>query len=185
MLLLGDSGLGKTLSVSLFADQLLGEWYLHRQRPDVHPAPAYLPLLLRPVLKNWSHSALQQAFTKAIDYYGLKNTTIPLLLIIDGYDECQADSVPQNLAAQLGIPVQPQVKLIVTCRPETVEQSQLHNRFAFQGQLQTRYFLPFHIKQVLSYLNDRLSWPEDTRKGMRKFFVLPLRSVRYYVILLC
>ena len=162
MLLLGDSGLGKTLSVCLFADQLLGEWHQHRQTPNKHPAPPYLPLLLRPILKSWSHSALQQAFTKVIDYYGLKNTTIPLLLIIDGYDECQLDIAPQNLVAQLGIPPQDSVKLIVTCRPQMVEEAQLTNRFAFQGQIETRYFLPFAIKQVLEYLQDRLSWTKET-----------------------
>ena len=163
LLLLGDSGLGKTLSVCLFADQLLGAWHRHRQTPT-HPAPAYLPLLLRPALKNWSHSGLQQAFAKAIDYYGLKNTTIPLLVIIDGYDECQLDIAPQNLVTALGIPAQASVKLIVTCRPHTVEELQLTNRFAFQGQLETRYFLPFNIKQILGYLQDRLSWTEATHQ---------------------
>lgn len=164
LLLLGDSGLGKSLSVALLADKLVGEWRLHRQSPKNQAAPSYLPLLLRPVLKRWAHSELNQSFIKVIDYYGLQGVTTPLLLIIDGYDECQQDIAPQNLAVQLGIPVQATVKLVVTCRSETVDPPQLNNRFALQGQLETRYFLPFNIKQVLNYLNDRLAWAEDTRK---------------------
>ena len=168
LLLLGDSGLGKSLSVALLADKLIGEWRLHRQSPKTQSAPSYLPLLLRHVLKRWAHSELNQSFSKVMDYYGLQGVTTPLLIIIDGYDECQQDMASQNLAAQLGIPAQASVKLIVTCRSETVEQNQLSNRFAFQGQLETRYFLPFNIKQVVSYLNDRLSWTESRRKKYQK-----------------
>ena len=143
-------------------------------------APSHLPLLLRPVLKRWVHSELNQSFSKVIDYYGLQGITVPLLLIIDGYDECQQDIAPQNLAAQLGIPAQASVKLIVTCRPETVEFTQLSNRFALQGQLQTRYFLPFNIKQVLGYLNDCLNWKEETRKKYQKHSRILPPFVRCY-----
>ena len=45
-----------------------------------------------------------------------------------------------------------------------MEETQLTNRFAFQGQLETRYFLPFNVKQVLGYLQDRLSWTEETHQ---------------------
>ena len=42
LLLLGDSGLGKSLSVALFADKLIGEWRLHRQYSE-NPGGSFPP----------------------------------------------------------------------------------------------------------------------------------------------
>jgi len=43
------------------------------------------------------------------------------LLIIDGYDECDPDKLPENLSKDLGLLLDTPVKLIVTCRSKTVK----------------------------------------------------------------
>ena len=171
LLLLGDAGLGKTLTTYRLADAQVQAWrdYLNTPQESRGEAP-YVPIFIRPTLKHWSHSALTDAFTKAKQHYGLDKTSIPLrfLVIVDGYDECQLDVLPQNLCAQLGLIQETSVKILVTCRPNTVERLQLSDRFALHGQLEVRYFLPFNFDQVLTYLNDRLGWGEATRNDYIK-----------------
>jgi len=68
------------------------------------------------------------------------------LLIIDGYDECDPDKLPENLSKDLGLLLDTPVKLIVTCR--------LYYRFAFKHDkdCQIDYFLPFSLEQMSAYL---------------------------------
>ncbi len=170
LLLLGDSGLGKTLSTYLLADRLMAKWRTHLSDSENKP---YLPIFIRPTLKAWSHQELKDGFAKALDFYGLKEvlkkSKIPLLLIVDGYDECQADEAfnqhPQNLSEQLGIPPDANIKLFVTCRPDTVEFSALKERFECKNTLEVKYFLPFNIEQLLQYLNDNLGWTAEEKAG--------------------
>ena len=110
LLLLGEAGLGKTLSSYQWADQLLSQfWEWLNQTSGIHQSLSslpYLPLFIRPWLPRWSYQCLKGAVTKVLEKYGLDKTStkVPLLIIIDGYDECQVDDVPQNLVQQLGLP---------------------------------------------------------------------------------
>ena len=180
LLLLGEAGLGKTLTTYRLADAQVQAWrdYLNTPKAMQGEAP-YLPIFIRPTLKRWSHSALTDTFTQAKEKYGLDQTATPLrfLVIVDGYDECQLDSEPQNLCTQLGIVHQssgehPSVKVVVTCRPNTVPELQLKERFGLslsrdpgdrQKALEVRYFLPFNFDQIVTYLTDRLGWDESTQ----------------------
>ena len=86
----------------------------------------------------------------------------PLVLIIDGYDECISQSAPVNLAQQLGLPVHSPIKLVITCRPEIVPTNELHHHFASSGQpLQICYFLPFSMGQLFQYMTDQLLWSKE------------------------
>jgi len=69
---------------------------------------------------------------------------IPLLVFVDGYDELQLDETPINLVNHLGLSESSNSnnKLVLTCRPNTVDRFELDSRFAFNGQI--RYFLPFN-----------------------------------------
>ena len=175
LLLLGEAGLGKTLTTYRLADSQVQAWrsYLNTPKESRGTAP-YLPIFIRPTLKHWTHRALTDAFTKAKEKYGLEQTPMPLrfLVIVDGYDECQLDMEPQNLCAQLGIAVQasgntPVIKILVTCRPNTVPELQLKERFGLaqsnRKELEVRYFLPFNFDQIVTYLKDRLGWDEPTK----------------------
>jgi len=136
-------GPGKTLTTYMWADQLLGQWWTYIQDPSIE-RPPYFPLFIRPTLSNWTHSALEGAFLNALNQYGLQHTDIPLLVIIDGYDELQMDvEDPANLPKYLGISDYLNSKLIVTCRPNTIDDKELDERFSLNGELQTYYFLPF------------------------------------------
>ena len=167
LLLLGEAGLGKTLSTYLLADRLMRAWQTYLNDPHNKTVPDYLPIFIRPTLAHWSYQALEDGFSKALIFYGFTEAQISktgFLLIIDGYDECHQDDVPQNLAEQLGIPDDAKVKLLVTCRPNTVKFSELKNRFAFRETLAVRYFLPFNITQMLQYLTAQLSWEGEENK---------------------
>jgi hypothetical protein len=164
LLLLGEAGLGKTLTTYLLADQLLSRWWAHINKGEV--APECLPIFIRPTLPNWSHKALKGAYLNAIEAYGLKG--IPMLAFIDGYDEIQMDEEPLNVVEHLGLSDYNNVKLVVTCRPNTVEAKLLNERFNFKGNLQTYHFLPFSLEQLLGYLKEQLSWEETTKEAYKK-----------------
>ena len=168
LLLLGEAGLGKTLTTYRLADQLIGQWRNYLQNPQTYPKPSYFPLFLRPVLNDWTHKALKDGLTTLQKTYGLVNTSVPLLIIVDGYDECQVDILPQNLCDQLGINThvlqERTFKILVTCRPDIVPQIELAKRFGLKDQLETKYFLPFKLEQMLTYLKDQMGWDEATCK---------------------
>lgn len=176
LILLGDAGLGKTLSTYQFAHQCLSEcWqFLTKlQREGVEP---YYPLLIRLILDNWSHGELKGALEKAFNHlqFFLKGEGCQRarwLVIIDGYDECQgADSEAINVAQQLGLENFPNAKLLVTCRADTVKNSKLYDRFALKGKLAIKYFLPFNVDQIFHYLEKKLYWKEDIQVQYRQKF---------------
>jgi WD40 repeat protein/serine/threonine protein kinase len=167
LLLLGEAGLGKTLSTYLWADQLVAQWWAHLNKGE--KAPAYFPILIRPSTAQWTHEGIQGAFPRVAKEYGIPATIVPLVFI-DGYDELgggEKDKLP-NLVQHLGLQDHPHAKVIVTCRPNTVEAGELGNRFSFNGKLETRYFLPFSVEQLLKYLKNELSWSAETHDEYKK-----------------
>eukprot|EP01124_Arcella_intermedia_P006337 TRINITY_DN1373_c0_g1_i13.p1 TRINITY_DN1373_c0_g1~~TRINITY_DN1373_c0_g1_i13.p1 ORF type:complete len:379 (-),score=46.20 TRINITY_DN1373_c0_g1_i13:1672-2808(-) len=171
LVLLGDAGLGKTLTTYLLADKWLAKWWTYWKDPKSNSKPAYLPLFVRPAISQWSHSALQkEGFKQVLKFYGLTERNVGLLLIVDGYDECQGrpeGSFP-NLAEELNLPTDTHIKLLITCRPHTVPQEQLSSCFQWKGLLETRYFLLFNITQMLGYLSQQLGWNESTRADYQR-----------------
>ena len=157
LLLLGEAGLGKTLTTYQWGDQLLEQWWAHINTGSL--ASAYFPLFIRPELPTWSHAGIKGAFQKVVSKYNLPKGIQPLVFI-DGYDELQLDAEPTNLVEHLGLPELGHPKLIVSCRPRTVEQNAQEARFGFKGALTTRHFLPFSLDQLLGYLQQELSWEE-------------------------
>jgi len=172
LVLLGESGLGKTLSTYQLADRLLSQWWNYLKNP-VGTMP-YYPLFIRSKLSQWSHSELVNAMDKIFKIYGENEALlkgIPVLVIVDAYDECQADIPPENLPKQMGLNDLPHVKLLVTCRSNTVENSALSARFALNGRLTVRYFLPFHTQQMLCYLKESLNWAPDTYQHYQEIII--------------
>ncbi len=174
LLLLGESGLGKTLSVYQWADSLLATWwdaFKNHQMAATYPCPIFI----RPHLSQWSYSALTGALETALQKHSL-DTSLPefrqarWLFILDGYDECQADVVPQNLPDQLGLHQFPNAKLVVTCRPNTVPSLELKNQFAVNNNLVVRYFLPLNLSQLLDYLKTNLCWDTQTHAHYQEKF---------------
>ena len=165
LLLLGEAGLGKTLTIYQWGEQLLKQWWKHVNKGK--PAPAYFPLFIRPDTPRWSHSGIKGAFHAVARKYNLPQGVKPLVFI-DGYDELQLDEKPTNLVEHLGLSEAGYTKLIVTCRPNTVEKSALESRFSFNGALTTRYFLPFSLDQLLSYLQQERSGEEAVYQDYQK-----------------
>jgi WD40 repeat protein/serine/threonine protein kinase len=169
LLLLGEAGLGKTLTTYLWADELLSKWWGHINKGT--PAPAYFPIFIRPSIAQWTHEGIQEAFPKVAGEYGVPVRHISPLVFVDGYDELgggEKAKVLPNLVHHLGLQVYPNAKMIVTCRPNTVERSGLEDQFSFNGKLETRYFLPFSIDQLLTYLKNELSWSPETHSEYKK-----------------
>jgi serine/threonine protein kinase len=164
LLLLGEAGLGKTLTTYRWADQLLSEWRAHINKGA--GAPEYFPLFIRPTVPSWTHTAIKKAYLNVLATYGLQD--IPILVFIDGYDELQMDEEPINLVDHVGLAAYDNIKLVVTCRPNTVDAKLLYERFNFKGNLETYYFLPFSLDQLLGYLKEQLSWGEETLGAYKK-----------------
>jgi WD40 repeat protein/ankyrin repeat protein/serine/threonine protein kinase len=168
LLLLGEGGLGKTLATYLFSDQLLSQWWAHINKGE--ETPPYFPLFIRPSISNWTHESIGGAFQKVVAEYAMPGSIAPLVFV-DGYDELslsKKDTVLPNLVSQLGLSGAANAKLIVTCRPNTVEAAELASRFSFNGRLETRYFLPFSLEQLLTYLKRELSWEESIHTEYKK-----------------
>jgi WD40 repeat protein/serine/threonine protein kinase len=164
LVLLGEAGLGKTLSTYHLADKLLSNFWKHLRDPE--GTTPYYPLMIRPLLVNWSYSELNNILNKVFRRleFSLTETErqqAPWLIIIDGYDECQLDMEPGNLAKHLGLEHFPNAKLLVTCRPNTVKTSELADHFALNGNLVVRHFLPFNVSQMFTYLKERLCWDSN------------------------
>ena len=114
---------------------------------------------------------------------------VNLLLLLDGYDELSVDMDVnainhQALWTQLGLSSwsdewQSRVKLVITCRRQTVPQDQLHTRFAAVSNtdlstnstansssfnsLVVRYLLPFQVQQMLDFMQHQLGWEDSIR----------------------
>ena len=89
LLLLGEAGLGKTLTTYQWGDKLLNQWWAHINTGSL--APAYFPLFIRPELPTWSHTGIKDAFQEVVRKYNLPKGIQPLVFI-DGYDELQNDA---------------------------------------------------------------------------------------------
>lgn len=173
LLLLGEAGLGKTLSTYQLAGRLMAEWWQYLSNPTENETP-YLPVLVRPSLTTWSYEDLNNALLKALSSKPYKaisnNANAKLLVIVDGYDECKTTGSYQNLAEQLGIVAFPNAKLLVTCRVDAVERADLKNRFNLNNNLKVRYFLPFNIHQLLNYLKCNLYWNDNAYQYYQQKF---------------
>jgi len=167
LLLMGEGGLGKTLTTYLWADQLIQQWWAYIKDPSIEK-PSYFPIFIRPTVSGWAHTDLQGSFLNILKQYGLKD--IPMLVFVDSYDELQLEEkqAPGNLVKHLGLLEYPKAKLIVTCRPNTVKPENLQGRFNFNGELQAYHFLPFSINQLLGYLKEQLSWEDETKEDYRR-----------------
>jgi len=166
LLLLGDSGLGKTLSTYQLVDQLLSQWYLYLDDPHKNKKPSYFPIFVRPALSEWTHNALKnEGFKQVCEYYKLPEN-LPLLLIFDAYDECQTSEevVTENISEAMGIPKDRTIKLITTCRPQTIAEPEQKKRFEFRSKFETRHFLGFSNHQLIESLLNHLGWDEVQKK---------------------
>jgi hypothetical protein len=160
--------LGKTLTTYLWADHLLSQWGAHINKGEA--ASKYFPLFIRPAISKWPHESIKGAFQKVAAEYAIPGDIAPLVFI-DGYDELSSNEKGKelsNLVNHLGLKGITNANLIVTCRPDTVEASELGNRFSFNGNLETRYFLPFSVDQLLTYLRNELSWGEGLHDEYKK-----------------
>ena len=166
LLLLGEGGLGKSLSIYVLADRLQQQWWQHFADPAKYPKPRYLPVFLRNHVANWTDAGLKNVCANVLTRYGLQPGQVTPLVFVDGYDECRSDEEkPRNLARHLSLPAD--AKLIVTCRPGTIPKDQVQEHFAFQGALQSRHYLPFNTGQLLTYLKQHLDWDETTYRSFQ------------------
>jgi len=76
-LLLGEAGLGKTLTTYLWVEQLLEQWWGHMN--DTTASPTYFPLFIRPTVGQWSHKSIKGAFIEAVKKYNLKDMNCSLM----------------------------------------------------------------------------------------------------------
>ena len=164
LLLLGEGGLGKTLSTYVLADRIQQQWWLYFADPGKHPKPKTIPVFIRSHVPAWTYAGLKNACTNILGSDSLRSRAVTPLVFVDGYDECRFDdNAPGNLALHLGLPAD--ARLIVTCRPDTVPQDQQQERFAFESRLQSCHYLSFNTSQLLAYLKQHLAWDEATYRG--------------------
>lgn len=190
LVLLGDSGVGKTLTTYQLAENLLAKWREFFQKIHSHSSDLkkiqlptyYFPVLLRPSLKEWNHDEIKGGFLKSLRFYGLEKMIdkIKFLIIVDGYDECtvlKSDSMVlgnnskstfTNICETLGIKdslalssTSPSFKLVISCRPETVKHADLASTFSFSGNFQVFHFLSFNLEQMTEYPSLQLGWDEE------------------------
>jgi WD40 repeat protein/serine/threonine protein kinase len=187
LLLLGESGVGKTLALyKEVADRLLTtlrEQLFRTEKVLPHVLP-HLPIFIRPGIEkstnHWSLDALKDGINKALtsSVYNLSTDAIaelkqyPVLFIFDGYDELtglpKIPEVPPNLPELLGLADWPQAKLVVACRSNTILSSQLTTVFGVKDKCHINYLLPFNIGQMLSYLERELRWQKNTKDTYRQ-----------------
>jgi len=146
---LGEEGLGKSLSIFKLSDFLIKNFWIYISKNE-DEYPDYLPLFIRPILTEWTYSLLNGPLFIAIKKFSLHK--IPLIILIDGYDELKIDVEPINLVNHLGLFFDnsnnyDRYKLIISCRPDKVNESDLNKYFNFNNQLEIYYLLPCKIDQ--------------------------------------
>jgi len=64
LLLMGEGGTGKSMSIFTWSDILLKKWWIYINDGDDHESqyPEYLPLFIRPMLSEWSYKKLSMSF---------------------------------------------------------------------------------------------------------------------------
>lgn len=166
LLLLGEGGTGKSISIAVLADRLLRQWWRHLADPAANDRPRHVPIFIHDHVSEWSEEALGDAWTALAARLGLRADATQPLVIVDGFDECRLrQGEATNLATRLGLPSD--AKLIVSCRPHLFSEEELFARFACAERLLIRHALPFHIDQLLDYLHERLGWNAATRAQYR------------------
>ena len=154
LLLLGDSGTGKTLLSTKIAQQL---W--HDEKTKYWPIYIYLPTLLnedgrlRPKLLETHLESNCYLEKKEIAF--LKTKKVKLLLILDGFDEVKwkGNIVSLNALNKW------QIKLLCTCRPEALQLYQDYQqyfcyseKYTLREELLTEMTLcPFTSEQIDDY----------------------------------
>ncbi len=141
LLLLGHGGVGKSLTL---------------QRLVAAPSQAqpWLPVQLRPALPQWSHAALRGAASRALQWYGWASAPImPIVLLVDAYDELSHDIAPENDLPRILGTTTNNMKLIVTARRTTVPDADLGRRFG--PSVVVRYLLPFTPQQIQALMRQR------------------------------
>ncbi len=139
LLLLGDGGLGKTLTLQHLVSA---------------PPQPWLAVQLRHALPQWSHATLRGAVSHALQFYGgsASGHTAPIVLLIDAYDELSHDIAPEDdLPCVLGMAAN--MKLIVTARRTAVPDADLGRRFGTS--VVVRYLLPFTPQQIRALMRQR------------------------------
>ena len=141
LVLLGDGGNGKTLT-------------LLRTAADEKVRGAWLPVLLRAGLPEWSHAELRDGLRKALRWYGMpadgaSGGSERLLVLCDAYDELVDNAAADDLAATIGLAQWPNARLIVTCRRNIVSDVDMPLRFAGAA---LRFLLPFTPAQTVRVL---------------------------------
>jgi len=161
--LFGDAGTGKSLSTHLLAFNIIQDWKLLLSKNDTSLLKdKYFPIFIRPTLEHWTQKDLENSFMHSLKYYELENLfdNMNFLIIVDGYDECLANINENfNIGDSLNIPKNIKVKLLITCRPNTI--SNVKKSFEFRNNLVTYNFLPFNIIQLLKYLQNHKNWTNE------------------------
>ncbi|MCD6056434.1 MAG: Myosin heavy-chain kinase, partial [Gammaproteobacteria bacterium] len=158
LLLLGDSGMGKTC-LSLHFCKKVWQW-IDAGIPGL-PLPLYIYL---PQYKEYLHRGLlDQVLIEAKLTKAERHTLIeqPLLLILDGFDEV---SIRENLYQTQGWGKRGvDIKILVTCRPEALVNQNPQALFEADelfGQntayFNTMYLQDFNENQIESYLSSYL-----------------------------
>ncbi len=171
LVLLGDGGVGKSLTLQRLVESCLiaGSSASGAPAPAEAPAPArarWQALQLRPALSGsgaWSHAGLRGAVQRALRWYA-GAVACPgdarLVVLLDGYDELALaaggaadDDLPRALGLDEPALAGARVKLVVTARRTTVPEGELARRFGpGSGAL---YLLPFTAAQMETLMRQR------------------------------
>ena len=166
LLVLGDSGMGKTL-LSLYVAKQVWEEKLSLQQ-DILPLYIYLPAMVNKngelsekLLETHLKENCSLRNEEYIDY--LRDHKVPLLLILDGFDEIKW---PGNLYTQNGWNKW-NIKLLCTCRPEAFVNYQNYQQYFVS--LSEIYLCSFNNQQKSQYIKKYLQelLPND-RKFLEK-----------------
>ena len=82
LLLLGEGGLGKSLSMCMLADRTQQHWWQHFADPASQPKPRYLPVFIRSHVDSWTHATLENACADALQRHDLQpGQATPLVFV--------------------------------------------------------------------------------------------------------
>jgi hypothetical protein len=169
LVLLGDGGVGKSLTLQQLTAQLSAQ-----SAAQGGAVRRWLPLLLRSALPQWRHADLQGAVLRALQWYGCPAPSAGgeleggarLLIVCDGYDELAArdgsGGPTEDLPRTLGMPAS--AKLVLTARRGGVPEAELERRFG--ASLRVRYFLPFTADQMRELMRRRGVGAEQVERAL-------------------